>query len=82
VTRWPGVGTGVEERSRSGAQDEGFAEALEQTPIPGSFSCDSPAYQAKEAGLFVRGADIEKENVLWTDLGTSQIFLVRQTSTD
>lgn len=57
--------------------------ALErQTPLAGSQSCDSLAYQAKEAGLFVKGADIEKEKVLWTDLGTSQIFLVRLTPTD
>jgi hypothetical protein len=57
--------------------------ALErQAPIPGSYSCDSLAYQAKEAGLFVKGVDIEEENVLWPELGTSQIFLVRQTSTD
>jgi Putative peptidoglycan binding domain len=57
--------------------------ALErQVPIPGSYSCDSLAYQAKEAGLFVRGTDIENENVLWPDLGASQIFLVRHTSTD
>ena len=57
--------------------------ALEQqTPIAGSYSCDSLAYQAKEAGLFVKGTDIEKENVTWPELGTSQIFLVRQTSTD
>jgi Putative peptidoglycan binding domain len=53
-----------------------------QAPIAGSYSCDSLAYQAKEAGLFVKGVEIEKEKVLWPDLGTSQIFLVRQTSTD
>jgi hypothetical protein len=57
--------------------------ALErQTPLDGSHSCDSLAYQAKEAGLFVKGADIEKQKVLWTDLGTSQIFLRRKTPTD
>jgi len=51
-------------------------------PIEGSVSCDSLAAQAKHAGLFVRGADLETGNVSWSDLGASQIFLVRRTSTD
>jgi hypothetical protein len=64
-------------------RDETDMHGLEhQAPIAGSYSCDSLAYQAKEAGLFVKGTDIEKENVAWPELGTSQIFLVRQTSTD
>lgn len=52
------------------------------TPIPGSYSCDSLAYQAREAGLFVRGRDLEEGRIQWSSLGTAQIFLVRNTSTD
>jgi len=51
-------------------------------PIPGSNSCDSLAYQAEQAGLFVRGTQIASGTIAWAALGTSQIFLVRQTSTD
>ena len=57
--------------------------ALErQPPIAGSQSCDSLAYQAKEAGLFVKGTDVASGTVQWPELGASQIFLVRRTSTD
>lgn len=51
-------------------------------PIPGSHSCDSLAYQAKQAGLFVKGAQIESGGVSWSGLGAAQIFLVRKTPTD
>lgn len=58
-------------------------EALERpTPIEGSFSCDSLAYQAKAAGLFVEGKEIERGNIPIASLGTAQIFLVRRTDTD
>lgn len=51
-------------------------------PIPGSYSCDSLAYQAREAGLFVKDSEILNGNVSWNSLGASQIFLVRKTATD
>jgi hypothetical protein len=57
-------------------------ELGQSLPIEGSFSCDSLAYQAKQAGLFVPGAKLETGNVAWSDLGSAQIFLVRKTSTD
>jgi hypothetical protein len=53
-----------------------------QMPVPGSYSCDSLAYQAKQAGLFVKGSQIASGSVTWPALGTAQIFLVRRTSTD
>ena len=76
----------AKERTFNGAIAQGAggapARRVQEWVTFQSFSCDSLAYQAKEAGLFVKGIDIEKENVDWSDLGTSQIFLVRQTSTD
>lgn len=51
-------------------------------PIEGSNSCDSLAYQAKHAGLFVKGAQIEDGSVSWSELGSAQIFLIRKTATD
>jgi putative peptidoglycan binding protein len=51
-------------------------------PIPGSYSCDSLAYQAKEAGLFVKGGELESGGVSWPQLGTAHLFLKRKTSTD
>jgi len=51
-------------------------------PVEGSYSCDSLAYQAKHAGLFVPGAELESGSASWADLGSAQIFLVRKTSTD
>jgi hypothetical protein len=51
-------------------------------PIPGSYSCDSLAYQAREAGLYVRGTHLENGTVSWSELGDAQLFLVRRTSTD
>ena len=58
-------------------------EILERpTPIPGSFSCDSIAYQAREAGLFIAGKDIEQGHITIPSLGTAQMFVVRRTATD
>ena len=51
-------------------------------PIPGSYSCDSLAYQAKQAGLFVKDSELLNGSVSWNSLGASQIFLVRKTPTD
>ena len=51
-------------------------------PIPGSVSCDALAYQAKQAGLFVRGEQLANGSVSWAALGAAQIFLVKQTSTN
>ena len=53
-----------------------------ETPIPGSYSCDSLAYQAKEAGLFVKGTDLASGAVSWPDVGAAQVFLLRATPTD
>lgn len=50
-------------------------------PIPGSYSCDSLAYQAKERGLFVAGREVGN-GLGWNHLGSAQIFLVRKTATD
>ena len=58
------------------------AQIGQPMPVPGSYSCDSLAYQAKEAGIFVRGTQIENGNVPWSGLGAAQIFLVRKTATD
>jgi hypothetical protein len=52
------------------------------TPITGSYSCDSLAYQAKEAGLFVKGTDLASGGVSWSELGVAQVFLLRATPTD
>lgn len=51
-------------------------------PIEGSFSCDSLAYQAKSANLFVSDAELKSGKVRWQDLGPIPIFLVRRTATD
>ncbi len=51
-------------------------------PIPGSYSCDSLAYQAREKGLFVKGSELANGSVSWSGLGSSQIFLVRRVATD
>src|SRR4029078_8215693 len=51
-------------------------------PVEGSYSWGSLAYQAKHAGLFVPGAELESGNALWACLGSAQMFLVRKTSTD
>ena len=52
------------------------------SPISGSVSCDSLAHQAKQADLFVPGAQLQSGDVAWSDLGALQIFLLRRTSTD
>jgi len=57
-------------------------ELGQQLPIAGSYSCDSLAYQAKQADLFVPGTQLESGSVAWSDLGSAQIFLVRRTPTD
>jgi putative peptidoglycan binding protein len=57
-------------------------ELGQQLPIPGSYSCDSLAYQAKQADLFIPGAELASGGVAWSDLGAAQIFLVRRTPTD
>ena len=54
----------------------------ETTPIPGSVSCDSLAAQAKDKGLFVSGASVKSGKFIWTDFGSSCIFLRRRTKTD
>ena len=53
-----------------------------EMPIEGSVSCDSLAHQAKAAGLFVKGAQLQNGSVTWSQLGAAQIFLLRRTSTD
>lgn len=54
------------------------AEALEVSmPIKGSFSCDSLAAQAKEAGIFLSERSAEPE-----DITPGSIFLSRRTSFD
>jgi peptidoglycan hydrolase-like protein with peptidoglycan-binding domain len=50
-------------------------------PIPGSYSCDSLAYQARQNGLFVAGRSVE-DGTSAGELGQCQIFLVRQSATD
>jgi len=57
-------------------------ELGQSLPIEGSFSCDSLAYQAKQADLFVPGAQLESGGVAWSALGSTQIFLIRRTPTD
>ena len=57
-------------------------ELGQSLPIAGSFSCDSLAYQAKHADLFVPGAHLESGSVAWSTLGPAQIFLVRRTPSD
>ena len=52
------------------------------TPIPGSFSCDSLAYQAKSAGLFIEEKKVEQGEVPIPSLGAAQLFLSRRTATD
>ena len=52
------------------------------TPINGSFSCDSLAYQAKAEGFFVKGTALASGAVSWPELGASQVFLRRATPTD
>jgi hypothetical protein len=59
------------------------AQALQMTSvIPGSFSCDILATQAKSAGLFVKGSSIADGTVPHDTLPVAGIFLIRRTSTD
>jgi len=51
-------------------------------PIPGSYSCDSLAYQARQNQLFVPGKSVEDGTTSWGNLGQCQIFLVRQSPTN
>ena len=54
------------------------AEALNvDMPIKGSFSCDSLAAQAKEAGIFLAERNADPD-----DIPAGSVFLVRRTSTD
>lgn len=54
------------------------AESLQvDMPIAGSFSCDTLAAQAKDAGLFVSEAE-----ALHQEIPAGSLFLVRRTSTD
>ena len=53
-----------------------------EMPIEGSVSCDALAHQAKTAGLFVKGSQMQNGNVTWADMGSAQVFLLRRTSTD
>jgi len=46
-------------------------------PIPGSFSCDSLAAQAKDRGLFIAERDVRRGTI-----PPGSVFLVRRTSTD
>ena len=51
-------------------------------PIKGSWSCDSLAAQAKEAGIFIGERDLKKGRVSRSDLSPACVFLCRRTSTD
>lgn len=51
-------------------------------PIPGSLSCDSLAYQAREKGRFVTGSSIQSGQNSWGSLGACHVFLVRRSATD
>jgi hypothetical protein len=51
-------------------------------PIPGSLSCDSLAYQARQGSRFVSGVSIGNGQNPWSSLGTCQVFLVRHSATD
>jgi hypothetical protein len=50
-------------------------------PIRGSWSCDSLAAQAKEAGIFIGEQEIKKGRVSRKDLSPACVFLCRRTST-
>ncbi|HMS82879.1 MAG TPA: peptidoglycan-binding domain-containing protein [Nitrospira sp.] len=59
------------------------AETLQmQEPIQGSFSCDTLAAQAKNAGLFVKESDFACGVTSIDTLSKTCIFLVRRTETD
>jgi hypothetical protein len=50
--------------------------------INGSFSCDSFAAQARNAGHLIEEADISSGDVSFSELTGASVFLVRRTSTD
>lgn len=54
------------------------------SPIEGSFSCDSLAAQARNAGRFVPERDLDRGQASWSEagLGMCSVFLSRRTSTD
>lgn len=54
----------------------------ERAPIPGSVSCDSLAFQAKEKGMFVSKTALLKGDFRWADFGGACFFLRRRTKTD
>ena len=59
------------------------AETLQMSePIKGSFSCDTLAAQAKNAGLFVKGSDLARSVTTVDELSKTCIFLIRRTDTD
>lgn len=62
--------------------EQAYASLGRKMPIKGSFSCDNLANQAKQKGLFVKGADIVTKKVQWAELPASWIFLNRKTSSD
>ncbi len=51
-------------------------------PIQGSSSCDSPAAQGKDAGLFMKESTLSREKASREHLSRAGIFLVRRSSTD
>jgi hypothetical protein len=53
-----------------------------EMPIPGSFSCDLLATQARTAERFVRGTSLARDADGWGNLGEAQLFLVRRSSSD
>lgn len=61
---------------------QAYASLGRNMPITGSFSCDHLANQAKEKGLFVKGADLINKKIEWSEMPASWIFLNRRTSAD
>lgn len=51
-------------------------------PIKGSWSCDSLAAQAKEAGIFIGEKDLKRGIASKDDLAPISVFLCRRTPTD
>jgi len=76
-SEWPWCAGFVSVLMQQAAQTLGVS-----MPIPGSVSCDSLAAQAKEAGRFVRDADLRQGTVTIGEFPTASIFLVRRTNRD
>jgi len=74
---WPWCAGFVTFVMKQAAQTLGVA-----MPIPGSVSCDSLAAQGREAGRFVRDADLRKGKTTIGKMPTASIFLVRRTDSD